>query len=111
MPPEDRIRVLHMRDACASVARFVGQRQRSDLDHDEMLRFALVRAIEIVGEAASRVTGSTRVSHPAIPWREAVAIRNRLIHAYFDVDLDVLWQTATDDLPALEKELNALLSA
>ena len=94
MRPEDRVRIMHMRDACLSVERFVGSRTRTDLDQDEMLRFALVRAIEIIGEAAARVSADVRNSEPAIPWSEAVGIRNRLIHAYFDIDLDVLWRTA-----------------
>lgn len=110
MQPEDRVRVLHMRDACQSVARFIQGKTRSDLDRDEMLRFALVRAVEIVGEAATKVSAETRQLSPGIPWREAVGIRNRLIHAYFDVDLDVLWRTAQDDLPELEKALEALLA-
>ena len=111
MRPDDRVRILHMRDACLSVGRFIRARSRPDLDQDEMLRFALVRAIEIIGEAAARVSPDVRDSEPAIPWREAVGIRNRLIHAYFDVDLDVLWQTAIDDIPALLKSLQALLKA
>lgn len=110
MRPEDRVRVLHMRDACRSVARFVEGKTRSDLDRDEMLRFALVRAVEIVGEAAAKVSADTRQRAPDIPWREAVGIRNRLIHAYFDVDLDVLWRTAQDDMPPLQTLLDALLS-
>lgn len=111
MRPEDRVRIMHMRDACLSVERFVGLRTRTDLDQDEMLRFALVRAIEIIGEAAARVSADVRNSEPAIPWSEAVGIRNRLIHAYFDIDLDVLWRTAIDDIPALLQSFNALLSA
>lgn len=74
-----------------------------------MLRFALVRAVEIVGEAAAKVSVETRQLAPGIPWREAVGIRNRLIHAYFEVDLDVLWRTAQDDLPQLHQSLQALL--
>lgn len=109
MSPEDRVRVLHMRDACQSGARFIQGKARGDLERDEMLRFALVRAIEIVGEAAAKVSDETRQLAPGIPWREAVGIRNRLIHAYFDVDLDVLWRTATEDLPELLLSLNALL--
>ncbi len=109
MQPEDRVRVLHMRDACRSVARFIQGKTRGDLDRDEMLRFALVRAVEIVGEAAAKVSADTRQRAPDIPWREAVGIRNRLIHAYFDVDLDVLWRTAQDDMPQLQSWLDALL--
>jgi uncharacterized protein with HEPN domain len=110
MRPDDRVRILHMRDACLSVERFVLGRSRPDLDQDEMLSFALVRALEIIGEASARVSAEVRQSESSIPWREAVDIRNRLIHAYFDVDLDILWRTALDDIPALRQSLDALLS-
>lgn len=108
MQPEDRIRIGHMRDAASSGVRFVAGRRREDLDADEMLRFALIHAIEVIGEAASRVSPEARQATPGIPWREAVGIRNRLVHAYFDVDLDVLWKTARESLPALLEQLESL---
>ena len=110
MQPEDRIRLVHMRDACVSIQRFADGKTRSDLTHNEMLQFALVRALEIIGEAAARVSESTRRAAPEIPWREATGIRNRLIHAYFDVDLDILWVTACESVPQLQAQLEALLS-
>lgn len=109
MRPEDRVRIEHMLDACRSVTRFIAGRQPVDLDEDEMLRFALVRAIEMIGEAASKVSPESRQLMPEIPWREAVGIRNRLVHAYFDVDLDVLWETAKTAIPALTVQLEAIL--
>lgn len=66
-----------------------------------MLLFALVRAVEIIGEAASRVSESTRAATPEVPWTQMTAMRNRLIHAYFDVDRNVVWQTAVEEIPAL----------
>lgn len=111
MRPDDRTRLTHMLEACRSVSRFVAGRQRGDLDEDEMLRFALVRAIEIIGEAASKVASEARQETPTLPWREAIGIRNRLVHAYFDIDLDVLWKTATTAIPALAAQLETLLGA
>ena len=105
MPPDDRIRIEHMLDACRSVERFIRGEQRADLATDEKLCFALTRAIEIIGEAASKVSPQTCASLPDIPWRKAVGIRNRLVHAYFDVDLDVLWHTATVSVPELLRQL------
>lgn len=78
---------------------FVAGRDRRNLDSDPMLLFALVRAVEVVGEAASRVTEDSRASAPQVPWPMIVSMRNRLIHAYFDINHDVLWRTATDELP------------
>jgi uncharacterized protein with HEPN domain len=74
-----------------------------------MLLFALVRAVEIVGEAASRVEGEARETLPDVPWPEIVGMRNRLIHAYFDVDRDILWSTVIQALPALRSALVRVL--
>jgi len=110
MQHEDRIRVTHMLDACQSVLNFSNGKSRQDLAIDEMFQFALVRAIEIIGEAAGRVSQETQLRFPEIPWREAVGIRNRLVHAYFDVDLDVLWKTVQESIPELRRLLANLLA-
>jgi uncharacterized protein with HEPN domain len=109
MPPEDRTRILHMIEASESAINFVTGRHRDDLNSDQMLLFALVRAIEIVGEAAGRVSEATRQAAADMPWSLVVSMRNRLVHAYFDVDNDVVWRTAAEELPALLPKLRALV--
>jgi uncharacterized protein with HEPN domain len=89
---------------------FADGRDRDDLDADRMLALALVRSIEIVGEAGARVSEEGRAAVPDVPWREIVAMRNRLIHAYFDVDLDIVWQTIKEDMPPLIVTLKDALS-
>ncbi len=106
MPPDDAIRLRHMIEAAKSAQQFVAGRSRGDLDSDLMLLFAVVRSIEIVGEAASRISPDARMGLPTIPWAEIVSTRNRLAHAYFDIDADILWKTVTVEIP----ELLALLS-
>lgn len=96
-----------MIDAAEAAIRFVRDRDRGDLDTDQMLLFALVRATEVIGEAASKVSEATRSRWPAIPWPAIVSMRNRLIHAYFDVDREILWKTATEELPMLLAQLQA----
>ena len=111
MPPEDRIRVLHMVEAARTARRFIAGRQCSDLDSDQMLLFALVRAaIEIIGEAASRISAETRAANPAVPWASIVAMRDRSYHAYFDIDRNIVWKTVTEELPPLLSLLGALVS-
>jgi uncharacterized protein with HEPN domain len=88
----------------------IAGRQRSDLDADQMLLFALVRAVEIIGEAASRVTPETRAATPAVPWAAIIGMGNRLVHAYFDIDRDILWRTVTEEIPPLIALLLAILS-
>ena len=73
-------------------------------------QFAIVRALEIVGEAAARVTPPTRAAHPEIPWSAVVGMRNRPVHGYFDVDLAIVWRTATESLPVLIEALEKILT-
>lgn len=98
-----------MIEAAEAACGFVSGKVRGDLDSDRMLVFAVVRAIEIVGEAGSKVTAPTREAAGDIPWSLIVSMRNRLIHAYFDVDHEVVWKTATEELPQLLLRLRALL--
>jgi uncharacterized protein with HEPN domain len=109
MRPEDRVRILHMLEAADAVAAFIAGRDRAALDSDQMLLFALARAIEILGEAASRVSAETRSAQPAVPWNKITAMRNRLIHAYFDVDRDIVWKTAAEEIPSLCPLLKVLI--
>ncbi len=111
MNPHDRVRLRHLADALNSAIRFARGRGRGDLDTDEMLLFALVRAVEIAGEAASKVTAETRAELPDLPWNSIVGIRNRLVHAYFDVNRDILWTTVTEAIPPLAERLKRVLDA
>ena len=110
MRVEDRIRLRHMIDAAESAVQFIAGRQRMDLDEDRMLLFAVVRAIEVLGEAASRISAETRATHSDIPWRAIIGMRNRLIHAYFEINTAIVWHTATQEIPALLPRLRALVS-
>jgi len=108
MQREDRARIRDMIDEAEITASFVTGRSRGDLDQDQMLFHALVRAIEVIGEAASKVSLETRSATPQIPWRDIVAMRNRLIHAYSAVDPEAVWKAAKEDIPALLPILRAL---
>ncbi len=88
---------------------FIRGRSRGDLDYDAMLFRALVNRIKVIGEAASRTTAETRSRLPAIPWVQITAMRNRLIHAYYDINRDAVWATVVHDLPMLEAELRSAL--
>jgi uncharacterized protein with HEPN domain len=98
-----------MVEAAETAARFIAGRTRAELDGDVMLLFALVRAVEIVGEAAAKVTPATRAALPGVTWPLIVGMRNRLVHAYFDTDRGILWTTVTQALPALLPALAAVL--
>jgi len=107
----DRIRLRHMLDASREAIGYAEGRSRGDLGTDTMLARALVKCIEIVGEAASRASEETRKRAAAIPWAQINGMRNRLIHAYFDINPDEVWGTVVNDLPVIARALEAILAA
>ncbi|MBI5792986.1 MAG: DUF86 domain-containing protein [Rhodocyclales bacterium] len=109
MPPEDRVRLLHMIEAADEAMRFVAGQSATALATDRKTLFAAIRCIEIIGEAAARVSAATRESAPDVPWSAIVGMRNRLVHAYFDVDADLVWKTINVELPPLKARLLALV--
>ena len=110
MNESDIIRLRHMLDAAREALSFVAGRNSEDLGRDRMLVLALVKEIEIIGEAASRMSDESRKTLPRIPWPKIIAMRNRLIHAYADVDLSIVWDTLTGALPELLRELETALA-
>lgn len=111
MSPDDRIRLRLMAEAAEQALAFVRGRQRADLDTDTMLRFALTQVVQIVGEAAARVSPEGRAEAAAIAWPAIVGMRNRLVHAYFDIDADQVWTVVVRDLPVLLGQLQPFVAA
>ncbi len=108
---EDGVRLRHMLDAAQQTSAFMEGRSREDLDNDTMLMLAVVRLVEIIGEAAQNTSKDIQSASPDIPWRQIKGIRNRLAHAYFDVDLDVIWDIIENDLEQLIQTLERLLDS
>jgi uncharacterized protein with HEPN domain len=107
----DQDRIRHMLEAALKASDFSKGRKRSDLEKDEKLTLSLVHLLEILGEAAAKVSPEFRQRHLEIPWNRVTGIRNRLIHGYFDVDLDIVWQTVTNRLPELIVQLRKLVAS
>ena len=106
---EDKVRLRHMLDAALEIRQYVQSSSREDLNRDRKLVHSLVRLFEIIGEAASQVSEELREDTPEIPWLVIIGMRNRLIHAYFSINLDVVWSTSKDDVTLLVTELKKLL--
>lgn len=111
MKADDRVRLMHMLDAAQKAVSFTQFRTRGDLDTDEMSSLALVRLLEVIGEAGNAVSQEVRRQNPQVPWKEIAGTRHRLIHGYFDVDHDIVWQIVTVDLPALISQLKMLIDS
>ena len=105
--PDDAVLLSDMRDVAGKAIAAARSRQRSDLDSDDVFAAAMERFIEVIGEAASRVSAPTRERLSVVPWHEIVGMRNRLIHGYAPVDHDVVWAVVTLDLPTLVAALDA----
>lgn len=109
MQSTDLVRMRHMLDAAREAVSFIAGKNRQDLDANRMLTLSLVKDVEILGEAASKVSEEGKRVSPDIPWRDIIAMRNRLIHGYFDVDLNIVWHTVTDELPPIIQQLEKSL--
>jgi uncharacterized protein with HEPN domain len=109
MLPEDRIRIQHMVDASYDAIHFVNGLELGDVEGNRLLLLALVKCVEILGEAASRVSVELRQQTPQIPWRQIIAMRNRLIHGYYDIDVEIVWRTVREEIPLLIPPLEQLL--
>jgi uncharacterized protein with HEPN domain len=105
MPPEiaprDRALLLDMLLAARDARSFVIGLDEAGFIDSRLHQNAVIRALEVIGEAAGKVSPAARSTIAAIPWREVIGMRHRLIHGYADVSLDVVWATVRDELPAL----------
>jgi len=108
---DDTIRLRHMLDHAKEAVAMSRGREREELDRDRQLMLSLLKLVEIIGEAAYRVSSDVRDAHPDIPWDQIVGTRNRLVHGYDKVDLEVLWRIVCEDLPALIDQLKFTLDS
>ncbi len=106
---DDDARLRHMLDHAREAVQLARGRARADLDANRSFDLAITRLLEIIGEAAARVTQAVRDRYSQIPWSAIAGLRNRLIHGYDEVDFDVLWDVVQYDLPALVVELEKVL--
>ncbi len=101
-------RLRDMLDAIAAIERY-RDRDRASFDGDELLQVWFLRHLQILGEAASGLPQDVRVLAPDVPWSSIIGMRNVLIHGYFDIDADIVWEAARRDVPALRSALQRLL--
>ena len=108
MEIKDSARIQHILEAADDIKNFLEGHDASSLESNKMLLFALSRAIEIIGEASSKVSIETRARYPSLPWGKAIGMRNLLIHAYLSVNKDILWRTVTVEVPEYVAEIKRL---
>ena len=111
MQPNDRVRLKHMLDAANDAIEFSSGESRRSFDTNRMLTLSIVKCIEIMGEAANHVSPEFQKECSDIPWSDVIAMRHRLIHGYYDVDPDIVWDTVHEDLPSLIAAIKKVLSS
>lgn len=109
MKLDDKIRIQHMIDAAEEALSFVSDKSENEFNRNRMLVLSIIKEIEIIGEAASKISEETRLKYNNIPWQDIVGMRNRLIHGYFDVNIKLVWNTIKNDLPSLLKSLKEII--
>lgn len=106
---QDDLYLLDMLVAARKAARFAADVTYSQFEGSDLHQNAIIKVVEIVGEAASRVSEVTKEAHPEVPWQEIVGLRNRIVHAYFEIDLELIWQIVHEDVPVLIDRLEQMV--
>ena len=106
---DDRVSMVDMLIHAKEAVDLSGETSLNDLIEDRVMQLALQKLVEIVGEAANRVSEETQQRHQEIPWPQIIGLRNRLVHGYDDVNLDILWKIIQNDLPPLIEQLRAIV--
>ena len=96
-------------DSIADIKEFVMEMSYENFIEDKKTIKAVIRSLEVIGEAANKIPVDVRESYPEIPWQEIIDMRNKLIHEYFGIDIDIIWQTIEDDINPLEETANKIL--
>lgn len=111
MNDRDELRLRHVLDAAALIAEFMKGVDHAGYLADRKLQDAVIRNLEVIGEACANLTEELRAANSDVPWTKAMAIRNRLIHGYFDVDLAIVWETVSVSLPHFVSQIRAILAS
>jgi len=109
MKENDEVYLSHIVDAIERIEEYCQGVSRQKFLKNKMVAAAAVRELEIIGEAARNVSREFRKMNPELPWKQMTGTRNRLIHEYFGVDLEIVWQTIIQDLPNLKNSVKHLL--
>lgn len=111
MLKDDLVFVKHMLDMAGQARQLVEGKTRADYDRDLALKLALSHLVQTIGEAARRTSPAMQATHPEIPWRNIVGIRHKVVHDYFYVDYDIIWDVVYSDLPDLIAKLDLIVRA
>lgn len=102
---DNKLYISHILEAVEKIERFVGFLRFDDFVKNDLLQSGVMRELGVIGEAAKKLSPAYKMSHGSIPWKEIMGMRDKLIHDYFEIDIEALWQTIKEDLPFLKEKL------
>ena len=108
--PKDNGRLLHINEAIDNIHNFLTDKTAEDFVSDKMLYFAVVKNMEIIGEAAYMLTPEFKQCHQEVAWEYIVKMRHILVHGYYHIDANIVWTTIINDLPSLKEQIQALFT-
>ena len=111
MKKDDSVYLHHIIDAFVLIERYVDNVSHEEFLRNRLLQDGVIRQLEVMGEAARNLSEDLRSERPQIPWRQMIGLRNRMIHAYFNVDLQIIWEIVQGDIPDLKQKMKQILDA
>lgn len=106
----DVVYLQHMLEASARIATYIGDTGRTEFDADQMLQDAIIRQLQVIGEATRSLSPDLKQNHPELPWSHIIGMRNRIIHEYFRVDLEIVWEVVQNDLDMIAEQITKILA-
>lgn len=103
--------IKHIRDALVAIENHIKGVSSEEFLRNRLIQSAVIREFEIIGEASKNLTPEYRKAHSEIPWKDITGMRDKLIHKYFGVDLEIVWRTAKEKIPSLKKQIFELLKS
>lgn len=109
MNKSDTVYLEHILDAIGQIETYVAGLTYRQFSENRLVQDGVIRQLEIIGEAARSLSEEFRAQHTDLPWQQIIGLRNRLIHAYFDVNLGIIWDIVQSDIPPLRDKISGLL--
>ncbi len=111
MKKDDSVYLRHIIDAFMQIEHYMDGVSHEEFFNNKLLQDGVIRQLEVTGEAARNLSDDLRNEYPQVPWRQMIGLRNRMIHAYFNVDLQIIWEIVRGDLPDLKRETESILDS